>query len=110
MVFLFFQRESIHRDSIACEMPVSKDKEHAAPAGDVAHSGAWLGADGRLSHFSIMVETPDSIRLYSVPPLPPCRGGAHRPGDESHIRRVIDNVARASLHLQPKRAFSHHRP
>jgi len=38
------------------------------------------------------------------------QGGANSPGDGLHVRQVIDNVVRAFLHLQPKRAFSHHRP
>jgi hypothetical protein len=30
------------------------------------------------------------------------------PGEGSHVRQVIDNVAHAFLDLQPKRTFSQH--
>src|SRR5215471_20382796 len=38
------------------------------------------------------------------------QGGASSPDDASHVCQVIDNVARASLHLQPQGAFSQYRP
>src|SRR5262252_10457367 len=42
--------------------------------------------------------------------LATAQGGASSPDDASHVCQVIDNVARASLHLQPIGTFSQHRP